>query len=78
MEPIEVTVSFNITGQITPLKFIWKGQTYPVDATGRRWIDERGQHFLVMVPGERIYELLFDPVELRWHLFNTVTRSSVV
>ncbi len=77
MEPVEVTASFDLTGQVRPLKFSWRGQTYLVDATGRRWTDERGQHILVMLPGERVYELLFDPAGLRWYLLGISGRLPV-
>ncbi len=68
MEKIEVTARFDRDGKITPLSFTWRGQKYPVDSTGRSWVDETGQHFLVMVPGERVYELVFLPAEIHWYL----------
>ena len=78
MDAVEVTALFDKSGQVTPLKFTWRGHTYPVDTTGRRWADDRGQHILVMVPGERVYELLFDPASLRWYLRSASNRPSVV
>ncbi len=68
MEPIEVTVHFDQDGKITPLRFTWKGRDYPVESTGRRWQAADGQHILVMVPGGRIFELLFVPIAGCWYL----------
>lgn len=59
MEHIEVTPRFNGRGRIMPVRFIWKGRHFNVDSTGRRWVDEEGQHMLVMVPGGRVFHLLF-------------------
>lgn len=68
MEPVEVTVHFDAQGRITPLSFSWKGGNYRVESAGRRWQDEDGEHILVMVPGSRIYELVFKSGEGRWYL----------
>jgi hypothetical protein len=67
-QPVEVIAYFDIDGYLTPLSFTQQGHTYAVDASGRRWQDDAGQHFLVMAPGERIFELVFDPATLRWYL----------
>lgn len=68
MEPVEVTARFSGRGELIPINFTWQGVTYPVDSTGRRWQDDKGQHILVMVPGERVFELLFVTGEMRWYL----------
>ena len=68
MEAIEVTVKFDQSGNIKPLSFIRKGISHPVDSIGRQWEDNTGRHYLVMVPIERIFELLFVPTELRWYI----------
>jgi hypothetical protein len=66
MEPIEVTARFDEQGTITPLHFTWKGSIQRVESTGRRWVDENGQHLLVMVSSGRIYELTYRSGEGRW------------
>jgi hypothetical protein len=68
MEPIEVTAQFDNQGKITPVSFKWQGRTYPIESAGRRWQDDEGQHVLVMVAGEQIYELVFIPTMSRWFL----------
>jgi hypothetical protein len=68
MEPIEVTARFDKNGMITPLDFTRKGHVYRVESTGRRWVDEGGQHILVMVSSGRISELIYQGGEGRWYL----------
>jgi hypothetical protein len=68
MDPITITVRFDVEGSVTPLRFDWQGTTYPVESTGRRWQDQDGQHVLVMVPGGQVFELLFSTDEARWFL----------
>jgi hypothetical protein len=68
MESIEVVARFNERGQIEPLSFIQAGRNYHVDTVGRRWDDDSGQHFLVMAPLERVFELLYVKSESRWYL----------
>jgi hypothetical protein len=68
MELIEATVRFNPEGQITPLSFVWRGRTYDVVSTGRSWQAKDGLHILVMVPGDKVYHLLFSPEEVRWKI----------
>lgn len=68
MDLIEVDARFSQDGEVLPLRFTWRGDTYPVDSTGRRWKDDRGHHILVMTLGEQVYELVFVPTETRWYL----------
>jgi hypothetical protein len=78
MEPIEVTVKFDTQGHLTPLSFTWKGQAFPVDSTGRRWEDEHGEHILVMIPIERVCELVYIPAERRWYVRFSSPGSSII
>jgi len=68
MDSIEVTARFDEQGIITPLHFTWKEGIYRVESTGRRWLDEAGQHILVMISSGRIYELIFKRGEGRWYI----------
>lgn len=68
MESIGVIARFNEQGQVDPLSFMRAGRSYHVDTVGKRWEDESGQHYLVMVPLERVFELLFVRNENRWYL----------
>jgi hypothetical protein len=68
MEAIEVTARFDSQGKITPLRFTWEGQDFPIESTGRRWEDGEGQHILAMLPGDKVVELVFIPAVGRWFL----------
>ncbi|MBN1146169.1 MAG: CinA family protein [Anaerolineales bacterium] len=68
MQAIEVKARFDDQGRIIPVSFTWQGRTYLVEAIGRRWQDEAGQHILVMTPGEKVYELALSSAEMQWYL----------
>jgi hypothetical protein len=70
MESIEVIARFDQEGIASPLSFTWQGKNFPINSIGRRWEDAEGQHILVMVmvPAERVYELVFIPSVGRWYL----------
>jgi hypothetical protein len=68
MEPIEITVRFDLQGNPAPLNFTWQGKAYLVESTGRQWRDDLGQHVLVMIPGGRVFELIYVLAEGRWFL----------
>lgn len=77
MQTIEVTAHFDEGGKIMPLSFTWKSSRYQIESVGRRWSAEDGQHILVMVPGGRIFELLFACKESRWYLGRVETARLV-
>lgn len=68
MDLVEVTARFGIDGSITPYSFSWKGSNYSVVSVGRNWRDDFGKHILVMVAGDRVFELIFNPGEFVWYL----------
>ena len=68
MDPIEATARFDPQGQITPLRFTWKGRSYLVESTGRRWMAADGLHILIMAGSGDMFELVFAPNESRWYL----------
>ena len=68
MEIIEVTAHFNNQGEVKLVDFYYRQQLFPVLSTGRQWLDGQGRHILVMVPEERVVELLFVLPETRWYL----------
>lgn len=78
MESIEVTAHFDEHGSITPIHFTWKGGVYRVESTGRRWVDESGQHILVMVSSGHIYELTFNGEEGRWYIGQAGPKRTLV
>ena len=65
---IEVTAVFALNGDIRPLQFTWQKRIYHVQATGRQWQEDEQRHFLVMVEGERMFELVFSMAEAGWSI----------
>ncbi len=70
-EPILVEADLSVAPP-KPRSFRWQGQRYPIADLGRRWTDDEGRlHYLVMTPGEHVYELAYAPAEGSWHLLRT-------
>ncbi len=69
-DPVEVWVSFEKNGEIQPTGFSSKGVKHRVDSVGRQWEKDGFRHFLVMVPIDKVYELIFNPQDMRWYLRN--------
>ncbi len=77
MDTVEVTARFSRQGNVTPLEFIWRERAYPVEAVGRRWASDIGDHFLVMVPADQIVELIYSAATGRWFLKEVPQRRSI-
>ena len=77
MDRIEVTAHFDTQGHITPLTFVWKGRSYRVEDTGRRWEAKDGKHILVMVAGNRAFHLIFDINSCIWLLIRGSEQPTV-
>ena len=71
VEPTEVEARFSTDGQIRVLSFTWHGTNLAVASHGRSWGTEDGLHYLVMTPGDRVYELLYEPVKGLWSVVRT-------
>jgi hypothetical protein len=71
LDTIEVTAHFDQDGHITPLSFVWNGQSYPIEGTGRRWKAKDGHHILVMVAGNRVFHIVFNCGSGIWKLIRS-------
>jgi PncC family amidohydrolase len=69
-DPVKVWVSIGENGEIQPTGFSSSGEKYKIDTVGRQWEKDGCRHFLVMVPIDKIYELIFNQGEMRWYLKN--------
>ena len=65
-EPAEVEARFGSDGEVSVLRFTWGGHWQPAVSHGRRWEAPDGYHCLVMAPGERIFELVFNGANHAW------------
>lgn len=53
----DVEAHIEAGGTVRITSFTWQGRRLPVIGSGRTWRDESGRHFLVMAPGEAVFEL---------------------
>jgi hypothetical protein len=67
-QKVEVSARLDQQGRWIPESFCWKGETCRVVGTGRRWEDTSGLHILVMIGGDKVFELLYAGVEKSWYL----------
>jgi hypothetical protein len=67
-ESIAVEARFDPDGTLRPTGFEWKGQRYKIESHGRQWNENGVTHFLVMVTGDRVFELVYLQEENQWQL----------
>ena len=67
-EEVSVEAQFDVTGEITPRRFAWRGRTLPVEGVGRRWKEGDERCFMVMAMGGQSFELRLDERTLRWQI----------
>ncbi|MBI4772131.1 MAG: hypothetical protein HY784_17365, partial [Chloroflexi bacterium] len=65
-EPSAVEARFAPDGKIEVLSFTWQGRRLPATSHGRSWAADDGLHYLLMAPGDRVFELLYQPVRGLW------------
>lgn len=68
MQQIEVVARFNDRGNVIPQHFTWKGRSYAVVSTGRRWDNGDGQHILALTSNGQTFELIYVRSENHWYL----------
>jgi hypothetical protein len=56
-ETVAVDAHFDITGDVTPRQFVWRGSILRVEGVGRRWREGRERCFTVIAAGGRPFEL---------------------
>ncbi len=44
------------------------GASWHMVEQGRQWVDSRGRHVLIMLPGEQALEIMLDGEKLAWQL----------
>jgi hypothetical protein len=76
MEKVEVTACSDKGGNMIPVRMIWNGQVYEIGSTGRQWVDEEGQHILIMFNDGRVLELLYEQDKNHWYLIRKIKGRS--
>lgn len=56
---LQVEARVDAEGSPQPLAFVWRGRRMRISSIGRTWLDAGEHHYLVMVPGDRVYELAY-------------------
>jgi hypothetical protein len=51
-----------------PVAFIWQGTRFVVNSVGRTWDSNGERHYLVMVQGDRVFELAYSIAAGNWRL----------
>jgi hypothetical protein len=69
--PTAVDARFDQDGGVRVASFTWRQTQLLVVAAGRTWLDDDGRHLLVMVTGDRIYELVLRRSDLSWRVVGT-------
>jgi hypothetical protein len=67
-EPTAVDARFEVDGAVRPRRFFWGGNWLDVSDVGRQWMGETGLSVLVMVGGQRTFELLLERENLTWRV----------
>lgn len=66
--PSVVITDFYPPADIIPVSLSWGGEMLEIIDIGRFWEDELGKHFLVMTPGDKIFELVLNSKNFSWLL----------
>jgi len=69
-EPVRVLASFS-RGTIKPLRFSWRGITYPVNEVTFSWRDREGReviHHFAVSDGSNAFQLGYHSEYLTWEL----------
>ncbi len=79
---VEVEARFEQPGHPVPLTLKWQGQWLSVASIGRTWSTGRGRrllhHYMVSTPGDRVFELTFEPGTMHWRVVRGKGRPAVV
>ncbi len=78
MEPVEAIARWDEQGLVTIREFTWKDTRYPVESTGRSWVDDTGLHVLVMASGGKTFTLTLTKADYRWYVKAATQRLDIV
>lgn len=76
-ENIKVFALFDERG-VTPLRFLWKGITYPIKETRFKWEDREGKarlHHFAVSDGTNAFQLTYNSEHLTWKLLAVDTET---
>ena len=67
-ESIPVEARFEQDGSLRPIAFEWQGRRFEIESHGRQWEESGKHHFLVMVSGDQVFELVYLRQGNQWRL----------
>jgi hypothetical protein len=67
-ESIPVEARFKTDGSLRPIAFEWQDRRFEIESHGRQWEENGEHHFLVMVSGDQVFELVYLQEDNQWRL----------
>jgi hypothetical protein len=67
MKAIGVDCTFTLDGQVRVRRVEIDGRWHPV-GQGRQWLDNDGRHVLIMLPEQRVVEIVLNAENMVWEL----------
>ncbi len=68
MSGLQVEQQVDADLESRPLAFIWHGTRWIVNSVGRTWESNGERHYLVLVQGDRVFELARSHTTGNWRL----------
>ncbi|GMR11767.1 MAG: hypothetical protein BMS9Abin28_2609 [Anaerolineae bacterium] len=65
---LQVEQRLDADSETRPLAFIWRGTRWIVNSVGRTWESDGERHYLVMVQGDRVFELAHSGTTGSWRM----------
>lgn len=65
---LQVEQRVELDSEPRPLAFVWKGTRWEINSVGRTWEANGERHYLVMVHGDRVFELASSDETGSWRL----------
>jgi hypothetical protein len=65
---LQVEQRVEIGADPRPLAFIWNEARWEINSIGRTWEADGERHYLVMVQGDRVFELAYSNETENWRL----------
>ena len=68
MNHAELQVEFHAEPEVRLIAFDWQGTRWVINSVGRTWKANGERHYLVMVQGDRVFELAQSESSGSWRL----------
>ena len=65
---LQVEQQIEVDAEPRPIAFIWRDTRWTINSVGRTWESDGERHYLVMVQGDRVFELAYSDAAESWRL----------